>query len=229
MFDPARERIREWGVRRALYWQFMHALKKVFGLHLHYANVGADRDDLRDPNPPAVDPEFVCKMGCKADFLPFVDKVPNLDAEFVEEAFARGDECSIVTHRGQLVNFCFVSRGRTRVTPQLDVLVPEGFRYVYKGWTHPDFRRKHLSSLGSWLRNTQHHRPHEERSLSYVETHNFPSLLRSDKHPLRRSIRIGYVGWIDIFGHQIPFNSRKAKWIGFEFVRKDDTRVRQTY
>ncbi len=38
---------------------------------------------------------------------------------------------------------------------------------------------------------------------------------------------MGLCGWITLFGRQIPFNTRRAKWIGFELVRKEDHRRRQ--
>jgi hypothetical protein len=38
---------------------------------------------------------------------------------------------------------------------------------------------------------------------------------------------MGFCGWITIFGRQIPFTSRRARWVGFELVRNDDNRRRQ--
>ena len=60
-----------------------------------------------------------------------------------------------------------------------------------------------------------------------METHNYPSLLHGYEHPNSRSLYTGYVGWITLFDRQIPINSRHAKRIGFEFVRKSDPGVRQ--
>jgi hypothetical protein len=190
--------------------------------------IGADRLDLRDPTPPAVPPGYVTRLGCKADFVPHIGRVAHLDAEFVERAFAHGDECSLTLYGDELVGFTFCSRSRARVTPQLDVLVPKGFRYVYKEWTHPAHRRRNLARMGSWVRNFQARRPFAERSISYVETHNYASLLHAPRNPSEHAIHMGYVGWFTWFGRQIPFNSRKAKWVGLEFVRKDDHRKRQT-
>ena len=55
---------------------------------------------------------------------------------------------------------------------------------------------------------------------------NYASLLHTYKHPGLWTIRTGYVGWFTIFGRQVPFNTRWAKKIGFEFVMKDDSRTR---
>ena len=227
MFANMRKRAHDWGWRRAVHWQIMHLLKRTIGLHVHYVYVGSDRDDLQDAEPPPIDPEYIIKEACKEDFDPYVGKVEKLDAEFVEQAFARNDECSVALWRGELVNFAFSCRTRARVTPQIDVIVPKGFRYGYKDWTHPDHRRRHLSKMGAWFRRNKLNRPYAERSIYYIETHNYPSRLTSYRHPSLRPLRMGVVGWFDWFGRHYPFNSRRAKWIGLIFVRKDDHRVRQ--
>jgi hypothetical protein len=223
-FGPARKRIRDWGWRRAAYWQLMHGLKKLLGLHVHYVSVeGVSRSRPK----PEVPPGYDTRLGGKEDFVPFIDKVPSLDAEFVEQAFARGDECTFTMFEGELVAFCFSSRGRTRVTEQLDCLVPSGFRYGYKDWTHENHRRRNLSKMDKFLRNAFCERPSHERRIVYIETHNYASLLHGYRHPRERDIRMGLVGWIDLFGRQIPFSSGRAKWLGFEFVRREDDRPRQ--
>jgi hypothetical protein len=63
--------------------------------------------------------------------------------------------------------------------------------------------------------------------LSYIETHNYLSLLRRARVPTQRRIPMGMCGWFTLFGREFPFNTRRAKWIGFEFVRKEDERVRR--
>lgn len=224
--DRFRGRVRAWGPWRALHWQVKHLLARFLGLRVHYVRIGADRADLRDPAPPQVPSGYVTKLGRKEDFVPFLGRVPRLDAAFLERAFRRDDECSLTLYEGELVSFSFSTRQRARVTDQLDVLVPPGFRYAYKSWTHPEHRRRNLSNMGRWLRATQARRPFAERSIWYVETHNYASLLHGVRHPNEWSIKMGYVGWITLFGRQIPFTSRKAKQLGFEFVRNDDHRRR---
>ncbi len=188
--------------------------------------VGADRIDLSSRIPPEVPPGYVTRMAEKADFLPYVGRIPGIDGEFVEQAFKPGDECSATFLDGEPVSFCFVTRSRAPVTEQLEIRVPKGFRYVYKTWTHPDHRRRNLSAMGSYVRNFIHKRPFNERSISYVETHNYPSLLHTYRRPSERGLTMGYVGWLTWFGRQIPFASRGARRIGLEFVRNDDHRVR---
>jgi len=217
-----RRRAAEWGWRRALYWQLMHALAGI-GFRIHYVTIGADRPTLRLIYRRRLEvPEgYSVRWGTREDFLPLADDPSaGIDGEFLEQAFGRGDECCVVLFGEQIVNYSFWTRSWARVTDQLRVVVPRGFRYVYKDWTHPDHRRRRLSSLNAYYRNLNREAPFEERSISYVETHNYPSLLNTYRHPSERGIRCGLVGWITLFGRQIPFSSRHARWINFEFSRR---------
>lgn len=204
----------------------MHTLARTIGFHIHRIEVGAERRDLLDPDPPEVPAGYTTKICTKTDLQPFVDTVPDFPPQFFEAAFGRGDECAATFYDGDLVAFAFNSRVRTPVNSQIDVLIPEGFRYGYKSWTHQDHRRKNLSRMLGYVRQQGANRPYDERGIWYIETHNFPSRLHTYRHPRVRSILMGYGGWFSFFGRYIPFNSRGAKWIGFEFVRNSDNRVR---
>jgi hypothetical protein len=222
--ETLRQHARDWGWKRAIYWQIMQPLGKRLGFHIHYVQVGADRPDLDDPVAPEIPPGYTARLGCKEDFLPALDKIRNLDQAFVDEAFHHDDECTVTFYGDELVAFSFNTRVKAPVTDQLEIVVPAGFRYGYKSWTHPDHRRNNLSAMGGFVKRTQGMRPFDERGIWYVETHNYPSALRSYRRPSERAIMMGLVGWFTIFGRQIPFASRHAKWIGFCFTRKDAPR-----
>lgn len=204
----------------------MHGLTRL-GFHVHYLRVTADRYPPADQKPPVIPPGYVVRLVTRADLLPFVDSVEGLSAAFLEDAFSSNDECAASFHGEELVGFSFTKRDRAPVTDQIDVVVPPGFRYGYKAWTHPDHRKRHLSRMMSYVMRVEGNRPHEERGISYIETHNYRSLLRSHRNITDRAIPMGYVGWFTFCGRQIPWNSRKAKWIGCIFVRREDRRVRQ--
>jgi len=171
------------------------------------------------------------------DLLPFADRVADLSADFLETAFARGDSCVASFYRAgagsddDLVGFSFQSGGCAKVTGQLDILIPAGFRYTYKTWIHPAHRRRNLSQAQGYVRT--HARTHAgtgddgARGMWYVETHNNASLLHSYRHPRDRYLDMGLIGWFSWFGRQIPFRTRRARWLGVELIRHGDLRVRQ--
>ena len=223
-----RGRIQDWGLKRAIYWQIMHTLARYLGIELLYVRVSADRDDLQMKEPiPVVPVAYRPKLATKEDLLPYVGKIPHLDEEFVDSSFDRGDICVAVFYEEQLVHFAFSTRVRARVTDQLEVIVPPGFRYGYKSWTDPEHRRRQVSRLAQRYRTEQRVIPFDVRGIHMVATHNYPSLMHGYRHPSRRSIPMGFVGWVTLFGRQYPFASRHAKWIGFEFVRKGEELDRQ--
>jgi hypothetical protein len=221
-----RQRKRDWGLKRALHWELMHAMSLI-GFRLNYVNVGSNMKEILGEARPTAPTGYETRVVGLAEMLPHAGRVPDLSQAFLEEAFARGDVCTANFFDNQLVGFSFSSFTRARATDQLDVLVPAGFRYGYKSWTHPEHRRANLSRMRGYTRRQTLPSDRMQRSISYVETHNYPSLLHSYRHPRERSLRMGFCGWITVFGRQIPFNSRRAKWIGFEIVRRDDHRRRQ--
>jgi hypothetical protein len=222
-----RENVAAWGWRRGLHWALMSLLARRLGFHVHYVTVGVGRDDLADPTPPVIPSGYTVRLVTLEDLLPYAGSVPDFSREFLEEAFRYDDECGAAFYGDQLVSFSFNRRARTTVTNQLDVLIPSGFRYSYKAWTHPDHTRRNLQKATGFVRRAGPKRTFGERVISYVETHNYPSLLHGYQHPSERQLFMGYVGWFALFGRQIPFSSRQAKKIGFEFVRKSDPGVRQ--
>ncbi|MEM9621522.1 MAG: hypothetical protein AAF993_07740 [Pseudomonadota bacterium] len=216
-----RGRLHNWGWRRAIYWEIMNVLARYLGFHIHYVMVSSDRPDLR-PQKPVIPEGYESRLAEYADFLPFVGH-PELSQEFLDAALANQDEAHLTVFEGELVGFSFNTRVSAPVTDQLEVVVPEGFRYGYKSWTHKDHRQKNLSRMGAWLKQNFAGRPFDERGIFYIETHNYASLLHGYRRPSNRSLKMGLAGWVTVFGRQIPFASRRARWIGFHFQRMDKT------
>ncbi len=204
----------------------MQMLAQLTGFRLHYVFVGSGSGRTGRLPPPAVPEGYEVRMVEGRELRAHADTVPSLSSEFVDAVFAHGDWCVASFHEGRLVGFSFQSTGRSTVTDQLDVLIPPGFRYTYKTWIHADHRRRNLSQIQNYVRHHARHRDHDERGIWYVETHNYPSLLHSYRRPSERELRMGFIGWISIFGRQVPFRSSAARWLGIELVRKDDRRPR---
>lgn len=221
-----RRRVADWGLLRAVHFHVMNALARIAGLHVHCVSVDAASRELRYQTPPRTPPGYDTRFVDVEDLLPYADRTTGLDGDFVKRAIEAGYLCVANFYRGEIVGYTFQSRTRAPVTDQLDVIVPTGFRYGFKAWTHPDHRRRKLGEVRTYVQFTYGDHPPGERSVHYIECHNYPSLLHGYRHPRERRIRIGLVGWITVFGRHIPFNSRGAKWLGFLFVRREDTRPR---
>ncbi len=223
--ENARGRWREWGLKRALYWELMRLLSMV-GIRLHYVKVGSDMLQILGEEPIESPAGYDTRVVELAELLAYA-RSPDLTVQFLEQAFGRGDVCAANFFEGQLVGFSFTGYTRARASDQLDVLIPAGFRYGYKAWTHPDHRRQNLSRLRGYVRRQTLPFERMQRSISFVETHNYASLLHSYRHPRERALHMGFCGWITLFGRQIPFNSRRTRWVGFEMIRRQDDGRRQ--
>ena len=213
-------------MKRALHFQLMQLLARL-GVRVHYVNVGADLKEIVGEEMPPCPKGYETRVVTLEDLMQHAGRVAGLTAEFLEQAFERGDICVANFLGDDLVGFSFSSFTRVRVTAQIDAIVPAGFRYGYKAWTHPGHRKANLSKMRGYVRRKCLPRMHEQRSIHYIETHNYPSLLHGYRHPRERALRMGFSGWVTVFGRQIPFNTRRARWIGFEFVRNHDHRRRQ--
>ena len=210
-------RVEHWGYLRTAHWLLMRVLAKLTGLRLHYVFVILNPDD-REPTP--VPEGYSARILSIDELKPHAAHNEELDDEFMALVEARGDVCFANFYHDELVGFSFETLERARVTEQLDVLIPPGFSYGYKGWTHPDHRLKGLNLIRGDVSRARKVRP---PSIFYIETSNYASLLHRYRMPKYRRLHVGYCGWFRCFGRDVPFTSRKAKWAGLRMVRKGAT------
>ncbi len=223
---PLKVRIKDWGWRRVLFGTFLRILYRLVGLRLNRVWIGHGRLDLE---PPPFDPPegYDVRMVTREDLMPFARKEYLLDPEFLDVAFGNGDIVTAAFYDGDLVSYTFNTTKRTIVDDQLELLVPDGFRYGYKGWTHPDHRRKYVSRM-LWAPRRKYY---EENNLNhrgawYIQLNNYPSRLYTHRHLNMIGIRTGFFGSVRLFGREIPFNSRWARKMGLILVRKGDNNTR---
>ncbi len=212
-FNRFAQRKDDWGLARTLYWYVMAAADKVLGLRLHYVFVGPTFANMQ---PVELPPGYSNRQVQLHELDAYAGRLPELDEAFLHGARERGDLCVGSFYGGELVGFSFLTSTRVRATDKLDVVVPTGFTYSYKSWTQPQHRRASLAGSRLFVMNQVH--GNRLPALFYIETHNYPSLLRSYRPPREQRMHMGYIGWFGWFGRQFPFASRRAKWIGMEFV-----------
>ena len=99
----------------------------------------------------------------------------DLDREFLATALGKGDRCVGIWIGGRLASYGWYSRKPTRVDESLIFSFSPDWVYMYKGFTHHDFRGRRLHAIGMAYALDAHRR--ESRGIvSYVESHNFASL-----------------------------------------------------
>jgi hypothetical protein len=122
----------------------------------------------------------------------------GMSPEFVEEALAKGDACYGILSGDALVSYGWYSTRPTRIDPsELTLEFDEEYIYMYKGYTHPDFRGQRLHAIGMTLALDHYKSKGFKGIVSYIEADNFDSI----KSAFRMGYRIfGSVYIVSVFG-----------------------------
>jgi len=198
---------------RSGYRRLMVLLQTVMGLRLFLVQLGDDTSKVEAPQLPEGYRTVACTP---ADLLDWTEHEYGLSKDFLSESIVRGDRCVANFFHDKLVGYVFVTRSTAPLSGQLEVSIDDRLVYRYKAWTHQDHRRKHLSMARGRLNKTLFPLNPGQRTVSYVDTTNFPSrLVRPEIHPRA----IGYSGYVVIAGREIPFNTPGVKAHGFRIQR----------
>ena len=149
----------------------------------------------------------------------------GLQPSDVEAALSRGDICAAAFRNDRMVAYTWRSFSTAPHVDGLWVEFERPYRYGYKMFTHPDCRGQHLQEAIGGLTDAMCIERGYTRSISFVETHNYPSVATD----LRRgNRRVGWAGYLKLFGWVFPFRSPGARRHTFRFVRCKKARVGST-
>jgi hypothetical protein len=201
-----RNRVEEYGWVQTIYAACMRRLAQA-GFHLFIVELGDDRPDITSPRLPD---GYSARATGLEELWPWVGNDYGLSESFLRGAIVRGDRCVANFFNGELVGYGFVTQVGAPVTDQLEVVIDE--RLVY-----PDHRRKHLSHARGRLNRQFFPLTEGRRTVDYVAVHNLASKL---KHPDIHPVRLGYCGYIRLFGREYPFTQPTPRRFGFRLVRR---------
>ena len=123
-------------------------------------------------------PRHAARLLGEAELRAFAaDPVNEMSMRFVDEALARGDQCFAIVDGERLAAYGWYAFGPTPIgLPDLLLHFERGWVYMYKGFTHADYRGQRLHAIGM-TRALAHYVDKGHRGLvSYVESVNFDSL-----------------------------------------------------
>ena len=105
------------------------------------------------------------------------DEVYNLSDRFLDEALARGNRCYAIVDGGRLASFGWYGRRPTPIAQGLYLCFDPRSVYMYKGFTHRDYRGRRLHAIGM-TRALLHVLSEGATGLvSYVDSKNQSSLV----------------------------------------------------
>jgi len=198
-----------------LYAPVLNRLARI-GTQLFIVRLGGPSAHIRAPE---LEPGYTVEAKKPLDLLPWAKPDWGLTEEFLRSSDARGDRCVANFFKGDLVGYGFVSRSLAPVTPQVYARISGGLQYRYKGWTHPQHRRKHLSHARGRLNSQLFPEDQAPKMISYVAVQNFASRLT---HKEVRPESVGLCGIVRIFGTDYVFHGPGVKSAGFELIRYGD-------
>nr|WP_314533573.1 GNAT family N-acetyltransferase [uncultured Pseudomonas sp.] len=110
----------------------------------------------------------------------------EMPESFIEESLAKGDQCFGIFDGGVLASYGWYSQQPTHIDPpELFLHFNPSFVYMYKGFTHHDYRGQRLHAIGMNLALKHYLEKGYKGLVSYVESSNFDSL--------KSIYRLGYV------------------------------------
>lgn len=202
MFRQALLKVKRHGVAATAYLVAVRSLAAIAEFRI-----------LRGVFVPRPDPAFLAcpaaydaRILSEADLRRFAaDPANELSRAFVDEALARGDQCYAICDGERLAAYGWYAFGPTPIgLPGLVLHYRTGCVYMYKGFTHNDYRGQRLHAIGM-TRALQHYLSKGYRGIvSYVESTNFDSL--------KSCFRMGYFAFgsvyvVKAFGRYFAFST----------------------
>jgi hypothetical protein len=93
-------------------------------------------------------------------------------------------------------------------------------RYVYHTYTRPEYRGRRLPAALNALDETEAAAQGRTHTISFVESHNYPSIAFGNRLGNRC---IGYAGYVRLCGRPYPFRTPGARRHGFQFGAEPET------
>ena len=209
--DNLRADLKRWGWMRSLLLRIVSRLRTHAGIHLY-------RVGLR----PLVKAEHrldgISVRIAQPEELLTAAHDPELDMrpDFVRSALARGDFAIGAFEGDRLVGYAWRTLTAAPDVDGLWVRVERPCHYIYKGFTLPSHRGKHIQVAIPAFSDRYFMEQGYTSEVGIVDVANFASLSNGKRLGRRKA---GYAGYVKWFGRCLPFRSPGAKKIGFELFK----------
>lgn len=202
-----------WGLTKSFYIQVMNLAGKYLGLHLYWVN----RRPLQSAPVPSLPPGLSVRVLTAADlYTAAMDPQLEITHAFIDAALTRGDMAFGVFAKEKLVSYLWRATGLAPHVDGLWVRVAPQYRYGYKAFTHPAYRGQELNIVAATLSDQAYLAKGYTEHISFIETHNFPSLaMNKKKQDVEQSV--GLAGYIKNRFLTINFRTPGCKSVGFAF------------
>lgn len=137
----------------------------------------------------------------------------GISAEFAIAALQRGDVCFGAYCEGRLAAYNWRTGTAAPDKDDVWVRVHCPYRYGYKAFTHPNYRRQRLNAVLSHFSDSYYLQRGYLYEIAYVHSANRPALLTG---VAKGMTPIGYVVFVRVFGRLLSWRSSAVRRAGFE-------------
>ena len=208
-----RSDIEQFGVAKTVYDLALRAINRLVFLKIFKAM----RLDVVNPDYQEANQRLQWQFFSKSQLQALAENpAHDITREFLREALEKGDECYGALDGQVLASYGWYSDKPTATSDDLTVHYSPEYIYMYKGFTHPDYRGKRLHAIGMNRALHEYLERHYKGLISYVESNNFSSL--------KSTRRLGYedVGRVVVLriGQHLWIRaSRSCGKFGFSFAK----------
>ncbi len=154
----------------------------------------------------------------------YVSPENDLDNELIDRATDNGDHCMAIFDGSRLASYGWYSNQPTDLTEELRLRFSGEHVYMYKGFTHNDYRGQRLHAIGMTLALQEFLRRGSRGIVSVVASNNFSSL--------KSCYRMGYRDFGKIYaaklaGRYLLHHSKGCAEYGFVVEPKPATATRE--
>jgi hypothetical protein len=206
-----RENLEHFGTRKTVYDVVMRSFNRLIFFKIFRA-MWLERVD---PDYLAIEPPFEWRLLETSQLEEFANN-PEYDIteEFLENAIEKGDECYGIVVGPVLASYGWYSHQPTETSDDLTLSFNSEYVYMYKGFTHPQYRGQRLHAIGMNLALREYLNRGFKGLVSYVESTNFSSL----KSVYRLGYRdIGCIAVWKLFGRSVIVAGRGCRKFGLCF------------
>ena len=209
--ENLREDVKRWGWKCSLFLRIVSRLRKLAGLHLY-------RVGLRTLVRQAQRLDGISVRIASPEELLQAASDPDLDMrpDFVRSALVRGDFAIGAFEGDRLVGYAWRTFTAAPDVDGLWVRVDPPCHYLYKGFTLPSHRGRHIQVAIPLFSDRYFLDRGYTSEVGIVDVANFASLYNGKR--LGRQ-KIGYAGYLKWFGRCITFRTPAVKRIGFQFFK----------
>ena len=135
----------------------------------------------------------------------------DLPEEFLQQALKKGDECYAILDGDTLASYGWYSNKPTNISDAIRFHFDNRYIYMYKGYTHKNYRGQRLHAIGMTLALKEYLSRGLKGIVSYVESTNFSSL----KSVYRMGYQdVGKIYILKIFGKYLFHRTKGCREYG---------------